>query len=1212
MTVGLLNLGYTPSGPSGKTNLGLVAPGIQSNSSPFINLWKNGNPIIYTVSGVDNSTGSPQGTTLSFGQPSAFPLSADINLENVVPQPAGTTRINRTLWQISTFTGSNVPGQYPPQYAGKQFTVDWTGATDWTVSVVDANGGVIASGTSAFTFTWPTNYVFGGGNVLIYMNLVPGNLANPPQNVRVYKTNFAVGGKTGAQRLALGEVIDPDYAAQIAAGAGTFRCMDWMATINNNVNNSFATFPSEAFNQWGGGGPSGLRGMPLSVIVKTALATNKNPHICIPSPMMCPKYKDLISITRATSPVITTAGPHNYANGDDIILNSMSIFQLLNPTSFSSSTFTTPFSHGMVNGYPLMLGTTDGQHGDTTVYPTPTQKAVPYWACNVTSTTFQIASTLANALAGTNITLTGALTGPILTPSISSITGGSLYTSGTYTNVPITGGSGSGMLATIVVGGGSHAVEQVTITNVGNNAYQRSDVLSCLASNVGGTGSGFSCILNTPNDGFGTITGGSGYVDGTYTGVPLTGGPGQGGNTGGNAQATIVISGGTVISVTITNSGVANNTGIVLYAVGQTLSASAANLGGAGSGFSFTLTAIAINAYLNMSLNKYTVSNSNPSASTLQITGPGSDTSILLSGSNQNGFTMMPFDLTHINTQVGLLAGYFRDNLPAPFCPTYEIDNEQWNFGTRVFFNFNGQGRWGGANNKFNDNAYQVMAYMNGVFAQAVKTAYAGVRSRYKMLFCGQQMYGDLFGAGLLAGWNTYVTDNPGVVATDLFDYFLGNTYFGSSYSGGLGSPQTATFGTNTIAFSTAKAGFPVKLSTTGALPAGLVAGTLGTAAASPASSVIIGTISGTTLTVLGNSATGNSSGLILAGNTIVLPDVIPPNTTVTQLTSSLGTEATFTGTISGTTLTVSGVTGTIFAGGRRLVNGAGVAIGTFIVSGSGTTWTVNNSQTVGPVSMTSSIGQDRGTYQLSNSASIASPTIIWCGTPFTPGTGTIYWLVGTGPNFGLALTPGGSPVAFTGPGTGTHTSIRCPDEVINFLMTQSLALHGSTPVTYPTPYTYFNQTTADDNFDARWTAGSAGLDLLGLNYDYTVMAGYNCFVYYYNQYLAPGKVLAGLAQTSYEGGFNGPPQSGKTMALKNDPTWQVMYYNSTYSAENGANFATQDALLRTLPGGWYKTSQFLDTNSFGVQNDSGIYGAKEYIGDTNPRWTGIVAANNS
>lgn len=75
------------------------------------------------------------------------------------------------------------------------------------------------------------------------------------------------------------------------------------------------------------------------------------------------------------------------------------------------------------------------------------------------------------------------------------------------------------------------------------------------------------------------LTGGSLYVNGTYTLVPLTGGTGTG------AQATVVVAGATVTSVTITTAGSA-------YVVGDTLSASNANLGGAGSGFSIKVETI--------------------------------------------------------------------------------------------------------------------------------------------------------------------------------------------------------------------------------------------------------------------------------------------------------------------------------------------------------------------------------------------------------------------------------------------------------------------------------------------------------------------------------------------------------------------------------------------------------------------------------------------
>lgn len=75
----------------------------------------------------------------------------------------------------------------------------------------------------------------------------------------------------------------------------------------------------------------------------------------------------------------------------------------------------------------------------------------------------------------------------------------------------------------------------------------------------------------------GAITAGAGYVNGTYTQVPLTGGSGT------NATALITVAGGAVTSVAYQNPG-------TNYAIGDVLSASNANLGGAGAGFSIPVT----------------------------------------------------------------------------------------------------------------------------------------------------------------------------------------------------------------------------------------------------------------------------------------------------------------------------------------------------------------------------------------------------------------------------------------------------------------------------------------------------------------------------------------------------------------------------------------------------------------------------------------------
>ena len=72
----------------------------------------------------------------------------------------------------------------------------------------------------------------------------------------------------------------------------------------------------------------------------------------------------------------------------------------------------------------------------------------------------------------------------------------------------------------------------------------------------------------------GAVSGGSGYANGTYTGVALTGSA-----TGSGALATVVVSGGAVSSVTIANQG-------KQYAAGDSLTAAASAIGGTGSGFS--------------------------------------------------------------------------------------------------------------------------------------------------------------------------------------------------------------------------------------------------------------------------------------------------------------------------------------------------------------------------------------------------------------------------------------------------------------------------------------------------------------------------------------------------------------------------------------------------------------------------------------------------
>ena len=77
----------------------------------------------------------------------------------------------------------------------------------------------------------------------------------------------------------------------------------------------------------------------------------------------------------------------------------------------------------------------------------------------------------------------------------------------------------------------------------------------------------------------GTLVGGTGYTNGVYYNVLLTGGSGTA------AYADITVSGGTVVMVSMRNGG-------CLYKVGDTLSAAVADIGGTGTGFSVPVAAV--------------------------------------------------------------------------------------------------------------------------------------------------------------------------------------------------------------------------------------------------------------------------------------------------------------------------------------------------------------------------------------------------------------------------------------------------------------------------------------------------------------------------------------------------------------------------------------------------------------------------------------------
>ncbi|MGB0873613.1 MAG: LamG-like jellyroll fold domain-containing protein [Synechococcus sp.] len=149
--------------------------------------------------------------------------------------------------------------------------------------------------------------------------------------------------------------------------------------------------------------------------------------------------------------------------------------------------------------------------------------------------------------------------------SFGTITGGGDYANGNHT-VALTGGTGTDATAYVRVTGG--AVDRVAIIDGGGD-YTIGDVLTGAVPGAPNPDAG--AILTT----FGPVFG-SGYADGDYPGVLLTGGTGTG------ATATLSVTGGGVTDVTITDGGQD-------YTAGDTLSAPDSALGNLGTGAGFTV-----------------------------------------------------------------------------------------------------------------------------------------------------------------------------------------------------------------------------------------------------------------------------------------------------------------------------------------------------------------------------------------------------------------------------------------------------------------------------------------------------------------------------------------------------------------------------------------------------------------------------------------------
>jgi hypothetical protein len=558
-----------------------------------------------------------------------------------------------------------------------------------------------------------------------------------------------------------------------------------------------------------------------------------------------------------------------------------------------------------------------------------------------------------------------SISSPINT--VGSLVGGSGYTNGTYPNVALTGGTGTGAQATVVVA--SNSVSSVTITNDGNG-YLPSDVLSAAAASIG---SGVQT--------YGAITGGTLYSDGSYLSVPMTGGTGSG------ATANITVSGGAVTGVVSQDRGVG-------YLATDELSAAASTIGG--------LTGII--------------------SSSGQITGgslyePGTYTGVSFIGGSGTG-------------AVG--------------------DVEVLDNGIRTTKNI-----VGGSD------------YTNGSFSDVDLTGGSGTGAKATVTVSG----GNVISVGITYGGNNYAVND--VLSCAVGDIGAGVATFGaltggSGYVGGIYPNVVLTGGTGTGAKATITVsggivisavltypgvGYTVadSLTTANTNLGGAGAGFNVAVATLKAStgfqcavaSLVSGSVGAVTLTSDGFGYAVNdilsASAEDIGGVSGIINSVsITPGSFYTNSTT-----AAFTGSISGTVLTVTAVANGALVVGQT-INGSGIEADTVILSfGSGSggvgTYNINNSQTVSSrslsalglfrdVPLTGGLGTGATANILVSNGSVSNVAIVNAGVNYASGDSLTAVLAGS--VNGIATTStltGGSNytngtyanVALTG-GTGT------------------------------------------------------------------------------------------------------------------------------------------------------------------------------------------------
>lgn len=481
------------------------------------------------------------------------------------------------------------------------------------------------------------------------------------------------------------------------------------------------------------------------------------------------------------------------------------------------------------------------------------------------------------------------------------------------------------------------------------------------------------------------------------------------------------------------------------------------------------------------------------------------------------GYLVTPFSPTGITTEVTNLVNAVKAQLGSQLVPRFELGNELWNsFATVLFHYYAAQAHSfvdaNGVPIFPNDDGNSLTGYIIAHVMKTIRDAYGGSAGRTKWHGILATWGGvPSWTTGLFNGMDNYLTNwapASGLTRNDLVNDIAVTAYYGGFLVSNGFTPDGGTHNYSGVTISVAT---PSQISTsTNTLPVG---------------SPIMFTSSGTLPT---DGATGQP---LVRGD--------------------MSTPFTFTGYITAGVLTVTAVSGTPILAGMTVwgdfTSGVNPASGIqpTVIAAFGTGGTTGTGGT--------------GTYSMDivqTAGSVGSQINCNCMS-MTKNCG-VYWTLDTGTPFRFAATQGGAPINISGAGSGVHNCASGISTLVCSWMNTSVSLHASTPATFPSRYTYFNQT-----MNTEITTGQQSNNGFGTN---TMFQEWLSMI--------PGAVTTGATMPSplgmvvYEGGNgntpNGNAPDGTSMNIH--PMFNEFLITAFCTNEDAANWPIMVNQWATLP----------------------------------------------